>query len=177
MVSKDVHIKPMTPEDWNDVRAIYQEGIRTGHATFETIVPSWAEWDAQHLKTCRLVARTRNAILGWAALSSVLERCVYGGVAEISVYVAESARGKGIGKQLVHTLIAESERTGIWSLQAGVLPENQPCLALCKSCGFRLVGYRERIGRLHGQWRDILLLERRSQVVGTQLDPSQGYVT
>ncbi|HKJ68124.1 MAG TPA: GNAT family N-acetyltransferase [bacterium] len=177
MASRDIRIEPMTPDDWEMVRKIYREGIDTGQATFETEVPDWETWDTQHLKKCRLVARSREFILGWAALSPISERCIYGGVAEVSIYVAATARGKGVGKQLLQALIAASERVGIWTLQAGVFPENQPSLALCKSCGFRLVGYRERIGRLHGQWRDVLLLERRSQVVGTQQEPSQGYVT
>jgi len=177
MASRNIDIDPMTPDDWGTVRSIYREGIDTGQATFETSVPSWEDWNSRHLKSGRLVARSGQTVVGWAALSPVSERCVYGGVAEVSVYVAASMRRKGVGKQLLPALIAASEQAGLWTLQAGVFPENQPGLALCKSCGFRLVGYRERIGRLHGRWRDVLLLERRSPMVGTQSDPAQGYLT
>lgn len=177
MTSDRIDIEPMTPDDWSEVRSIYREGIDTGQATFETTVPSREEWEVRHLKSGRLVARSGESVVGWAALSPISERCVYGGVAEVSVYVAPSMRREGVGKQLLLALIAASERSGIWTLQAGVFPENQSSLALCKSCGFRLVGYRKRIGRLHGRWRDVLLLERRSPVVGTQSDPAQGYVT
>ena len=156
----------LKPEDWPAVRAIYKEGITTGNATFETQVPAWEDWDASHLEDCRLVARRGGHIVGWGALSPVSGRCVYAGVAEVSVYVAAAARGQGIGKRLLRALIEVSERQGIWTLQAGVFPENEASIALHKSCGFREVGTRARIGQLRGVWRDVVLLERRSDTVG-----------
>jgi L-amino acid N-acyltransferase YncA len=160
------NIAPMTPADWERVRGIYLEGIATGDATFETEAPSWERWDASHLAAPRLVAREEAAVLGWAALSPVSGRCVYGGVAEVSVYVAAAARGRGIGRALMEALVAESERAGIWTLQAGVFPENTGSLALLGAVGFRQVGRRERLGKMGDRWRDVLLLERRSRVVG-----------
>ena len=159
-------VEEMRPEDWGQVRAIYLEGIATGVATFETDAPAWEKWDAGHLRKARLVARDGAEVLGWAALSPVSDRCVYGGVAEVSVYVGERGRGRGIGRALLDALVAASERNGIWTLQAGVFPENEASIRLHLSCGFREVGRRERIGRLHGAWRDTLLLERRSRSVG-----------
>ncbi|HYP01285.1 MAG TPA: GNAT family N-acetyltransferase [Pyrinomonadaceae bacterium] len=157
----------MRPDDWEQVRAIYLEGISTGLATFETDAPAWEKWDRGHLQKMRLVARDGDAILGWAALSPVSDRCVYGGVAEVSVYVGERGRGRGVGRALLEALIEASEQNGIWTLQAGVFPENTASVKLHLRCGFREVGRRERIGRLHGVWRDTLLLERRSRSVGT----------
>jgi phosphinothricin acetyltransferase len=158
----------MTAADWEQVRSIYLEGIATGHATFETDAPEWEKWDAGHLRKMRLVAREgAGAILGWAALSPVSDRCVYGGVAEVSVYVGEHGRGRGVGRALLEALIEASEQNGIWTLQAGVFPENAASVKLHLSCGFREVGRRERIGKMNGVWRDTLLLERRSQSVGT----------
>jgi len=159
-------IDVMQPTDWEQVRAIYLEGIATGHATFETEAPSWEQWDAAHLSFARLVAREDHDVAGWAALSPVSQRCVYGGVAEVSVYVATSHRGSGMGRRLLAALISESERNGIWTLQAGMFPENAGSVALHRGCGFREVGRRERIGQLKGVWRDTILLERRSPVVG-----------
>ncbi len=159
-------IRPMTSQDWAAVRAIYEEGIATGNATFQAEAPGWNAWDAEHLKACRLVAAEGDAVLGWAALSAVSSRCVYGGVAEVSVYVSVSARGKGVGRQLLVELIAESERNGFWTLQAGIFPENTASVALHEHCGFRVVGRRERLGKMNGRWRDVLLLERRSTTVG-----------
>jgi phosphinothricin acetyltransferase len=156
----------LRPEDWPAVRAIYEEGIATGNATFETQVPDWEDWDANHLQDCRLVARMGGQIVGWGALSPVSGRCVYAGVTEVSVYVAAAARGQGIGKRLLRALIAVSEQQGIWTLQAGVFPENEASIALHKSCDFRKVGTRARIGQLKGVWRDVVLLERRSEIVG-----------
>ena len=161
-----VVIDVMQPTDWEQVRAIYLEGIATGHATFETEAPSWEQWDAAHLSFARLVAREDHDVAGWAALSPVSQRCVYGGVAEVSVYVATSHRGSGMGRRLLAALISESERNGIWTLQAGMFPENAGSVALHRCCGFREVGRRERIGKLKGVWRDTILLERRSPVVG-----------
>jgi len=160
-------IGAMGPEDWDQVRSIYREGIATGHATFETDAPPREKWDAAHLREARLVARDGDAVIGWAALSPVSSRCVYAGVAEVSVYVSAKARGRGIGRVLLLELIAASERQGIWTLQAGVFPENRASLELHRGCGFREVGRRERLGRLGGLWRDVILLERRSPTVGT----------
>jgi phosphinothricin acetyltransferase len=166
-LSLDVSIRPLTPEDWPAVRAIYRQGIATGNATFETDAPEWEAWDRTHLGVCRLAAVIGSGqVVGWAALSPVSNRCVYGGVAEASVYVAAGARGQGVGKQLLGALIEASERAGIWTLQGGVFPENTASIELQKACGFREVGRRERLGRRNGIWRDVLLLERRSRVVG-----------
>lgn len=156
----------MRPEDWPAVRAVYVEGIRTGSATFETDAPDWEAWHAAHLPDCRLAARLNGVVAGWAALTPVSGRCVYAGVAEVSVYVAEAARGQGIGRALLAALVSESERCGLWTLQAGILRENTASIALHERCGFRLVGYRERLGQLNGVWRDVLLMERRSAAVG-----------
>ena len=161
-------VADMNVNDWEQVRAIYLEGIATGVATFETQAPAWEKWDAGHLQKMRLVARVAGEeILGWAALSPVSDRCVYGGVAEVSVYVGERGRGRGVGRALLDALVEASERNGIWTLQAGVFPENTASVKLHLRCGFREVGRRERIGRLQGVWRDTLLLERRSRSVGT----------
>ena len=159
-------IEPMTPGDWDGVRAIYLEGIATGNATFEKSAPDWERWNAGHLQACRLVACAAGDVLGWAALSPVSGRCVYAGVAEVSVYVAERARGRGIGRLLLIELVAASERHGIWTLQAGIFPENQASIALHQKAGFRIVGVRERLGCMDGRWRDVVLMERRSAVVG-----------
>lgn len=158
----NVAIEEMRVDDWEGVRAIYLEGFATGNATFETDAPDWERWNQNHLSFARLVARGENGVLGWAALSPVSSRRVYSGVAEVSVYVAGSARGLGVGQMLLVSLIQESERNGIWTLQAGIFPENAASLSLHKRCGFREVGRRERIGALHGIWRDVILLERRS---------------
>jgi L-amino acid N-acyltransferase YncA len=160
-------IDALRPEDWEPVRAIYLEGIATGHATFETAPPSWDKWDADHLRAARLVARDAGGILGWAALCPVSGRCVYAGVAEVSLYVATAARGRGVGRRLLEALILASESEGIWTLQAGVFPENTASIAVHHRCGFREVGRRERLGKLKGTWRDVILLERRSPRVGS----------
>lgn len=157
----------MRVDDWPVVRDIYAEGIATGDATFETAVPEWPRWDSAHHRDCRLVARDGQRILAWAALSPVSRRSVYAGVAEVSIYVAESASRQGVGKLLLKGLISCSEEHGIWTLQAGIFPENLASIALHKSCGFREVGLRERLGQLGGRWRDVILLERRSSRVGT----------
>jgi L-amino acid N-acyltransferase YncA len=159
----EIQIGPMTPADWEDVRRIYAEGIATGNATLETSAPPWERWDADHRKDCRLVARgPAGETLGWAALSPVSERCAYGGVAEVSVYVAGSARGRGIGRGLLSALVRASEDAGLWTLQAGIFPENAASIAVHQGCGFRIVGVREKLGKLGGVWRDVALLERRS---------------
>jgi phosphinothricin acetyltransferase len=152
--------------DWEQVRTIYLAGIATRNATFETEAPDWRRWDAAHLSFGRLVARDDSTLLGWGALSPVSNRCCYAGVAEASVYVGVDHRGCGVGKALLLGLIDASEKRGIWTLQAGIFPENLGSLALVKKCGFREVGKRERLGKLDGVWRDVLLLERRSRVVG-----------
>ncbi len=161
-----VRVEPMAPADWEAVRNIYLEGIATGNATFEQTAPDWEKWNAGHLRACRLVARRGGEVLGWAALSPVSNRCVYGGVAEISVYIADAARGQGIGRQLLGALIAEAEKEGIWTLQAGIFPENTASIELHRRSGFRVVGTRERLGRMNGRWRDVVLMERRSAVAG-----------
>ncbi len=167
-VSSRPVIGQMSRTDWEQVRAIYLEGIATGNATFETEAPSWEAWDSSHLPFARLVARFGDRVAGWAALSPVSQRCVYGGVAEVSVYVSQTQRHSGIGRQFLEALISESERNGIWTLQAGMFPENVGSLALHRRSGFREVGRRERIGKLNGVWRDTILLERRSPVVGLE---------
>ena len=157
----------MQPEDWDAVRAIYIEGISTGNSTFEQSAPDWETWDQGHLPSCRLVARAGSEVLGWTALSPVSRRQVYAGVAEFSIYVAERARGRRVGAALLKALIELSEREGIWTLQSGIFPENTASLDLCRRFGFRIVGTRERVGCMHGRWRDVVLLERRSDVAGT----------
>ncbi|WP_149303914.1 GNAT family N-acetyltransferase [Pareuzebyella sediminis] len=161
-----MEIRSMQAQDWVKVSEIYAEGIATGFATFETTVPPYETWDKAHLKSCRLVAIDDPHVLGWAALSPVSSRCVYGGVAEISVYVSKNHRGRGVGKALLETLIALSEKEGFWTLQSGVFPENQGSIALHYKMGFRHIGKRERIGKLDGVWKDNLLFERRSTTVG-----------
>ncbi|MBW8682831.1 GNAT family N-acetyltransferase [Chitinophaga rhizophila] len=151
---------------WKEVKDIYEGGIATGNATFQTNAPEWAEWDNGHVKECRFVAIEDGRVLGWAALSPVSGRCVYAGVAEVSVYVKESARGRGIGNQLLKALIDESERHNFWTLQSGIFPENLASIKLHENNGFRKVGYREKIGKMNGVWRDTLLLERRSKSTG-----------
>jgi len=162
----EIRIEWMTPDDWSEVRRIYLEGIATGDATFETEAPPWERWDATHRPGERFVAREGRSVLGWAALSAVSDRCVYGGVAEVSVYVATAARGKGVGAALLQRLIGASEEAGVWTLQAGIFPENRASLALHEWLGFRQVGRRERLGKMNGVWRDVLLLERRSVKAG-----------
>ncbi len=155
----------VAPADWPSVRRIYEEGISTGNATFETKCPEWDVWDAKHLQTPRLVARDGGSVLGWAALSRVSAREVYRGVCEVSIYVAVAARGRGVGGALMAELVRGSETEGIWTLQASVFPENQASVALHLRQGFRVIGKRERIAQLAGVWRDTLLLERRSAFV------------
>ena len=157
----------MTPADWPGVASIYRQGIDTGDATFEAAVPTWEAWDASHKPRCRLVAEAEGDVVGFAALNAVSQRAVYAGVAEVMIYVAEHARGRGVGRTLLSALIRCSEADGIWSLQAGVFPENKPSVAVHRAAGFRVLGTRERIGRgPDGRWRDVVILERRSRVVG-----------
>jgi phosphinothricin acetyltransferase len=148
------------------VRAIYLQGIATKNATFETDALEWEAWDQGHLDICRFVVRESRNVVAWAALSPVSKRKVYAGVAEVSIYVAESARGKGFGKILLKTLVESSEKAGIWTLQGGIFPENENSIVLHRLCGFRIVGRRERIGNMNGTWRDVVLMERRSKTAG-----------
>jgi phosphinothricin acetyltransferase len=157
-----VAIRDLGPGDWPQVAAIYAAGIATRNATFETEVPSYASWDAAHLPQHRFVATDGTAVVGWVALTGYSDRCCYDGVADLSVYVDPAAQGRGVGRALLEHLVAETEGSGIWTLQAGVFPENAASLALHRRCGFRVVGTRERLGRLDGVWRDVVLLERRS---------------
>lgn len=159
-------IRPMLAEDWEAVATIYEDGIATGYATFETKVPSFMAWDNTHMKSCRFIAVENDVILGWVALSPVSSRCVYEGVAEVSIYISKDHRGKGVGKKLMKHLITESEKEGIWTLQSGIFPTNKGSIHLHEKLGFRKIGKRERIGRLKGQWIDNILYERRSYVVG-----------
>ena len=161
----DLRVDALTAADWAAVSAIYAEGIETRNATFETDVPSWHEWDAAHLAEPRLVARRDGEVVGWAALTRVSDRCAYQGVAENSVYVARGARSQGVGRALLNELVQRAEETGIWTIQTGVFPENLASLQLHLSCGFRVVGVRERLGRLDGAWRDVVFLERRSKEI------------
>lgn len=161
-----VTIRTMRPEDWNAVREIFIQGINTGIASLEESAPDWETWNAGHLDACRLIAEYEGDILGWLALSPVSTRCVYGGVAEVSVYVKENARGKKVGSRLLTASLRRSEAEGIWTLQAGIFPGNAASVALFKSCGFRLVGVREKIGKRNGIWHDVALYERRSSRVG-----------
>lgn len=152
--------------DWPSVRRIYEDGIASGNATFESVAPTWQAWDIGHLRDCRLIAIDSRRVVGWAALSPVSSRCVYAGVAEVSVYVASDAQGREIGSHLLQALVTESERKGIWTLEASLFPENEASLALHKRCGFRVVGCRRKLGQMNGRWRDVLLLEKRSVRVG-----------
>ena len=165
-------IRAMQSSDASIVLEIYAEGIATGHATFEEASPSWEDWDASHLAAGRLVAVENNKVVGWAALSGVSSRCIYAGVAEVSVYVASAVRGRGVGALLMERLIAASEEIGIWTLQAGIFPENEGSIDLHSRAGFRVVGTREKVGRMSygpcaGFWRDVVMFERRSKRVGT----------
>jgi L-amino acid N-acyltransferase YncA len=161
-----VTVVPLNAEHWPAVRDIYIDGIATGNATFETDAPTWEAWNAGHLPNLRLVALNEpGEVIGWAALSPVSDRCVYGGVAEESVYVAESSRGKGVGGALLERLISDSEDAGIWTIQTGIFPENESSLRLHERVGFRVLGTRERLGRLNGVWRDVVFLERRSDKI------------
>jgi len=165
-----LEITEMSLADREQVLRIYLEGIATGQATFETDVPSWEEWDGGHLPFARLVAISDGWVKGWAALSPVSRRTVYRGVAEVSVYVDRDWRRQGVGRVLLEKLIEASEKNGIWTLQASIFPQNEASIALHKSCGFREVGVRERIARLHGVWRNTVLLERRSKAVGNSAE-------
>jgi L-amino acid N-acyltransferase YncA len=161
-----VTIRPMTIEDWIPVAEIYRQGIETRNATFETEIPTWDKWDSSHLKSCRIVASAVNTTVAWAALVPVSKRKVYSGVAEISIYVSNKYKGQGIGTRLLEKLITESEKEGFWTLQAVIFPENIASLKIHQDLGFRKVGFREKIGKMDGNWRDTILLERRSKIAG-----------
>lgn len=158
-------VEALGQEHWHDVARIYAEGIDTGDATFEASVPIWDEWDAAHLPRHRFVARRDGDVVGWAAASSVSDRCVFGGVVESSVYVAGDHRGEGVGRALLEALIESTEASDIWTVQAGIFPENLASLALHERVGFEVIGRRKRLGKLNGVWRDVLLLERRSDII------------
>jgi L-amino acid N-acyltransferase YncA len=160
-----ISVEPFTKNDWEAVRRIYAEGIATGLATFETEIPDWEQWDAKHLSCCRLAARVNGDFAGWAALSPVSSRAVYSGVAEVSIYIDERYRGRGIGLRLLSALVAESEKNLAWTLQSGIFAANAASIELHKRAGFRIVGVREKLGQLRGQWHDIVLMERRSPFV------------
>lgn len=161
-----VELRQMIPKDWEDVARIYFEGIQTGNATFQLEKPTYEEWNAAHLKYCRIVAIANNQILGWAALTPVSGRCVYAGVAEVSIYVSHNHCGSKVGTALLNKLILESEIEKFWTLQAGIFPKNIPSIKLHERLGFRKVGYLEKIGKMNGLWLDSLLFERRSEIVG-----------
>lgn len=157
---------PLQPGHWDKVKAIYEDGIATGQATFQAEAPGWVEWDEGHLPHSRIVAVADGTVLGWAALTPVSRRPVYVGVAEVSVYLDAAARGRGMGKALLHELVSISEQNGIWSLYASIFPENEASVAIHQANGFRVIGYREKIARMNGVWRDTVILERRSKTVG-----------
>ena len=158
----------MKDESWEAVKKIYNSGIATKNATFQTEAPEWESWDQSHRKDCRLIVRIDNQVAGWAALSNVSNRCVYAGVTEVSIYIDSAFRGMGVGDQLMKQLILESENQGIWTLQAGIFPENKASIALHLKNGFRILGTREKIGKMDNVWRDTVMLERRSQIVGIE---------
>ncbi len=159
-------IRQFEAEDWDSVSRIYSEGAISGKAVFRHDDPTWEEWDASHLKSCRLVAEEEGIVVGWSALTAVSNRCMDSGVAEGSAYVAANFRGRGVGKAMLEALIEASEKNGLWMLQAQIILENTASIRLCEACGFRLVGYRERINRDdRGIWHDLVLMERRSKVV------------
>ena len=163
-----VIIEEMKDESWGAVQQIYNAGIATKNATFQTKAPEWEAWDQSHRKDCRLIAKIDNQVAGWVALSNVSNRCVYAGVAEVSIYIDPAFRGMGVGDQLMKQLITESEKHGIWTLQAGIFPENKASIALHLKNGFRILGIREKIGKMEFVWRDTAMLERRSKVVGIE---------
>ncbi|HSP11616.1 MAG TPA: GNAT family N-acetyltransferase [Salegentibacter sp.] len=165
--SAEIEIREFLKEDFPAVKQIYQMGIDTGIATFETMAPNWETWDKKFRSDLRLVALDKSEISGWIALSAVSARPVYSGVCEVSLYVHPKHSGRGIGRALLKAIITESERKNIWTLQAGIFPENIASIKLHKAEGFREVGFREKIGKRDGVWRDNIFLERRSKIIGT----------
>jgi len=156
----------MNYKDWEEVAHIYRQGIQTKNATFEKDCPDWSTWDKNHLTNCRFLARQNRKVIGWAALSSVSVRSVYAGVSEVSIYTDSNFQGQGIGQKLMDKLIIESEKSNIWTLQAGIFPENESSIKLHEKNGFRIIGTRKKIGKMDSRWRDVILLERRSELVG-----------
>lgn len=163
---REVEFCSLEESDWDRVRKIYEEGIATGDATFETEAPAWKDWDSNHIRSCRVAAVVEGQVVGWAALWPASDRCVYGGVAEVSVYLSKKVQGLGLGTRLLERLVHESESHGFWTLQAGIFPENKSSVRIHEKCGFRVLGYRERLGKMGEVWRDVLLMERRSQITG-----------
>ena len=161
----NMEISALAASDWDAVKTIYEQGIAIGNATFQTSAPSWEEWDQAHLQGCRIVGLVDGKVIGWAALTPVSSRCVYAGVAEVSVYVDPGFSGKGFGLQILNRLVELSEAAGIWTLQAGIFPENTASVRIHEKAGFRIIGRREKIGKQQGVWRDTLLLERRSELI------------
>lgn len=161
-----MQVREMKASDWEDVSQIYAQGIATGFATFEQTISSYESWNQAHVEKCRLIAEENGEILGWAALSPVSSRCVYGGIGEVSVYIRAESRGKGVGKLLLKQLISESEKAGFWTIQSGIFPENEASIHLHKKIGFRFIGKRERVGKIQGIWKDNLLFEKRSETIG-----------
>jgi phosphinothricin acetyltransferase len=164
-LSSEYQIVSLLPHHWNDISYIYRKGIETGDATFETDIPDWDAWNNSHLPCCRLAIYYNNVIAGWAALSEVSQRCIYQGVAEVSIYIHPDFHGLGLGNALLRQLIKESEQNNIWTLQAGIFPENNASISLHEKNGFRVVGIREKIGKMGDRWRDVVLMERRSRKV------------
>jgi len=163
----DYKIDKMTELDWKQVASIYLEGIKTGKATFQTEVPTWNNWNNGHVGSCRIVVRLGNNVLGWGALSPTSSRCVYEGVAEVSIYIGENYRGQGIGNILLEQLVKLSEENGFWTLQSGIIKGNNASMILHKKCGFRELGVREKVAKMsNGEWHDVVLMERRSKIVG-----------
>jgi L-amino acid N-acyltransferase YncA len=163
----DYEIEEMKESDWQQVSNIYLEGIKTGTATFQTEVPTWEAWDKGHIKCCRLAAKFGDKVLGWAALSPTSSRCVYKGVAEVSIYIGKEYKEQGIGSALLKNLIKESEKNGFWTLQSGIIAKNTASIALHKKCGFREVGIREKVAKMNNKdWLDVVFMERRSKTAG-----------
>ncbi|GET20620.1 GNAT family N-acetyltransferase [Prolixibacter denitrificans] len=161
-----IDLRAMTQEDWPEVARIYAEGLETGNATFQQTVPTWEEWNSGHIQSCRLIASVGKTVAGWAALSSVSSRPVYAGVAEVSVYIRKNFRGRGVGNRLMQNLIEASEKAGFWTLQSSIFRENEASIKLHEKYDFRTVGYREKVGKMNGIWRDTVIMERRSKVIG-----------
>lgn len=160
-------IEEMKESDWEQAADIYLDGIKTRIATFQTEVPSWEDWDKGHIKSCRLVAKAKDKVLGWAVLSPASSRCVYKGVAEVSIYIGNECKGQGVGTALLMHLIKESEKNGFWTLQSGIIAKNAASIALHKKCGFREVGIREKVAKMNDmEWMDVMFMERRSKITG-----------
>ncbi|WP_087974399.1 GNAT family N-acetyltransferase [Oceanobacillus rekensis] len=164
----EYQISKMEEKDWEQVRDIFIQGIQTGNATFDTDAPSWEEWDRGHIHACRLVVSNGEKLLGWAALSQVSSRRAFAGIAELSIYLSVDSVGKGIGSKLIQAVIESSEAAGFWTLQSGIFPENTASIHLHKKVGFREIGVRKQLGKMNGRWRDVVMMERRSEIVGIE---------